>query len=51
MAENDLLADPEELHNLWNEPKCGEIRFALLKTLCDRMAFACDPLPVRRSDF
>lgn len=47
----DLLADPEELHNLWNEPKCGEIRFALLKTLCDRMAFACDPLPVRRSDF
>ncbi|HDZ21375.1 hypothetical protein LCGC14_0431840 [marine sediment metagenome] len=43
----DLQADPAETHNLWNSPAHADIKTAMLKRLCDRMAFTIDPLPAR----
>ncbi|HQZ11890.1 MAG TPA: sulfatase-like hydrolase/transferase [Devosia sp.] len=45
----DLVADPTETTNLWDEPGMLATRCDLLQRLCDRMAFTVDPLPVRRA--
>lgn len=43
----DLTADPSETYNLWHDPAHAEVKMAMLKRLCDRMAFTMDPLPIR----
>ena len=43
----DLNQDPTETHNLWADPGHLPAKAALLKRLCDRMAFPADPLPPR----
>jgi arylsulfatase len=43
----DLEADPDETHNLWDDPQHQSVKVAMLKRLCDRMAWTVDPLPVR----
>lgn len=43
----DLQADPGEHRNLWSDPAMLPVRAQLLQKLCDRLAFAADPLPER----
>jgi arylsulfatase A-like enzyme len=31
----DLQSDPEEVHNLWDDPACAKVRQELLGVLCD----------------
>jgi arylsulfatase len=45
----DLVADPEERVNLWDDPTWLAQKAALLQRLCDRMAFTADPLPLRHA--
>lgn len=45
----DLAADPDELRNLWHDPAHLGTKAELLTQLADRLAFTCDPLPVRTS--
>lgn len=47
----DMTKDPGESKNLWDDAEYFTIRAGLLKKMCDRMAFACDPLPVRQAEF
>ena len=43
----DLRKDPGETHNRWDDPAYRDVRFSMLKTLADRIAWTVDPLPVR----
>jgi arylsulfatase len=43
----DLTSDEREMNNLWDDPAARDVKLALMKRLCDRMAFTVDPLPVR----
>jgi hypothetical protein len=43
----DLVADPHQLCNLWDEPQAAERRAHLLDTLIRLMAQNVDPLPAR----
>jgi len=43
----DLREDPGEIRNLWSDPAAADVKLALLKRLCDRMAETVDPLPRR----
>ena len=43
----DLVNDPGEHVNLWNDREYMEIKMELLTRLTHRMAFTCDPLPER----
>lgn len=45
----DLVNDPGEKINHWNDPAFAAIQGTLLKRLCDRLAWTADPLPVRQS--
>ena len=47
----DLQEDPSETRNLWDDPGHLERKLNMLKRLCDRMAFMCDPLPARLGVF
>ncbi|MCL2478540.1 MAG: sulfatase-like hydrolase/transferase [Treponema sp.] len=47
----DLQNDPNETHNLWDDPAYNAVRFRMLKRLCDRIALTCDPLPPRLADY
>ena len=47
----DMVNDPNETHNLWNHPSYAEVKTKLLKRLCDRIAFTCDPLPIRTAGY
>ncbi|MHC4562270.1 MAG: sulfatase family protein [Planctomycetota bacterium] len=47
----DLRFDPTETNNLWDSPDHAEVKIAMLKRLCDRMAFTIDPLPPRISSW
>ncbi len=47
----DLEEDPTESKNLWADPSRQERKLAMMKRLCDRMAFMCDPLPERLGMF
>lgn len=45
----DLQNDPAETYNQWSDPAYQTKKMALLQRLCDRMAWTCDPLPLRIS--
>jgi arylsulfatase A-like enzyme len=45
----DLQEDPNETLNKWDDPELLPVRAALLKRLCDRMAWTVDPLPERQA--
>lgn len=45
----DLVSDPGETDNLWDQRDRLETRCELMQRLCDRMAFTVDPLPLRRA--
>lgn len=47
----DLLEDPLERHNRWEDPTRLPVKCELLRRLCDRMAWTADPLPPRRGPF
>lgn len=47
----DMELDPQERMNLWDVPEYQEIRFRMMKRLCDRLAYSCDPLPVRTAPY
>jgi arylsulfatase len=47
----DLVEDPGETRNLWDEPAQQARKGELLLRLCNRMAQTVDPLPVRVSDW
>jgi choline-sulfatase len=47
----DLLADPDETHNRWEDPEYGSVKADMLLRLCNRMAWTVDPLPLRRADW
>ena len=44
----DLVADPRERRNLWNDPGTQNIKSDLLLQLCNRMADTVDPCPFAR---
>ena len=39
----DLETDPEEHHNLWDDPEFAELRFRLMQRNFDALAYAVDP--------
>jgi arylsulfatase A-like enzyme len=43
----DLEQDPQETHNLWNQPEAQPLKLEMFQRLCDRMAWTVDPLPPR----
>jgi arylsulfatase len=43
----DLVADPGENRNLWNDPASKDLKIEMLLRLNTRMAHTADPLPVR----
>lgn len=43
----DLRKDPQEFHNLWNDPNARPLKEQMSGTLIERMAETVDPLPVR----
>ena len=43
----DLQYDPNETNNLWSDLAAGDLKTAMLKRVCDRMAWTVDPLPPR----
>ncbi len=45
----DLLLDPSETVNRYDDPEYLAIKARMLGMLCDRMAETCDPLPVRKA--
>lgn len=47
----DLIKDPGEVHNLWNDPASLSIKADMLKLLTDRMAQTIDPLPVTEAGY
>lgn len=47
----DLRTDPDEFHNLWDDPEQVTMKARLLKQCCDAIAFTADPLPPRRGPF
>jgi len=47
----DLVRDPNETRNLWCDPQYFGARLELYQTLCDRMAWTVDPLPVRQGPY
>lgn len=47
----DLEQDPNETHNRWDDAEYQPVKLAMLKRLCDRMAWTADPLPVRQVDW
>ena len=47
----DLQSDPNETHNLWRDPASQDVKMELMQRLCDRMAWTCDPLPIRKAAY
>ncbi|MBT3374770.1 MAG: sulfatase-like hydrolase/transferase [Lentisphaerae bacterium] len=45
----DLVVDPAETSNQWDNPDCLQAKADLLARLADRMAWTADPLPTRES--
>ncbi|NLF38251.1 sulfatase-like hydrolase/transferase [bacterium] len=43
----DVQADPNETRNLWDDLSSANVKMAMMKRACDRMAYTCDPLPER----
>jgi arylsulfatase A-like enzyme len=47
----DMVADPNETYNLWLSAEHESIKNKMIQTLCDRIAFSCDPLPIRQAGY
>ena len=47
----DMENDPEETANLWETLEYEPVKNKMIKRLCDRIAFTCDPLPVREAGY
>jgi arylsulfatase len=47
----DLEQDPQETRNLWYAPDYASVKMELLETLCERMAWTVDPLPLRQARY
>jgi arylsulfatase A-like enzyme len=47
----DLEHDPPETHNRWQDPEYAAVKIDLLETLCERMAWTVDPLPLRQARY
>jgi arylsulfatase len=47
----DLESDPAETVNHWHDPEYRDVQLAMMKRLCDRMAWTVDPLPERENNF
>jgi arylsulfatase A-like enzyme len=47
----DLERDPQETHNLWCAAPYQGVKMELFQSLCDRMAWTVDPLPVRQGPY
>ena len=47
----DLLGDPDETYNRWDDPEYAQAKTDMLVRLCNRMAWTVDPLPVRQADW
>ncbi len=47
----DLVADPLEINNLWQDTRSLALKAELLTRLSHRMAFTVDPLPTRLSEW
>ncbi|HHH76423.1 MAG TPA: DUF4976 domain-containing protein [Phycisphaerae bacterium] len=45
----DLVQDPSETRNLWDDAEAAELKTKMLVRLCNRMAWTVDPLPVRKA--
>jgi len=45
----DLLGDPDETYNRWDDPEYAQIKTDMLVRLCNRMAWTVDPLPARQA--
>lgn len=45
----DLDKDPNETINLWDNDEYKDVKTEMLIRLSDRMAWTCDPLPVRQA--
>jgi arylsulfatase A-like enzyme len=43
----DLVEDPSETLNRWDDPAYRDVKLAMFQRLCDRMAWTVDPLPPR----
>ena len=47
----DLIRDPGETQNRWDDPDCTAVKLDLLRRMCDRMAETADPLPLREAQW
>lgn len=47
----DLVEDPSETRNLWEDRNSFEVKMEMMTRLCHRMAWTADPLPVRHADW
>ena len=45
----DLVNDPDETYNHWDNPEYASIKIDMLTRLSNRMAWTVDPLPARRA--
>jgi arylsulfatase A-like enzyme len=47
----DLVVDPGETQNRWDDDDYAAVKADLLLRMCDRMAETADPLPLREADW
>ena len=47
----DLMIDPHETENLWNNPRYQTTKINMYERLTDRMAWTVDPLPQRQASW
>ncbi len=47
----DLMHDPGEVRNLWDDPSAIEIKAQMLQLLASRMAQTIDPLPITEAGY
>lgn len=47
----DLVTDPGETDNLYDDPAYAERKIALLEAMLNRVAFTVDPMPVREAAY
>ncbi|MCL2639719.1 MAG: sulfatase-like hydrolase/transferase [Phycisphaerales bacterium] len=47
----DLVNDPTETRNLYDDPASQALKTRMLERLCDRMAETVDPLPIRQANW
>ena len=45
----DLVTDPQEIDNRYEDSELQSVKLAMFQRLCDRMAWTADPLPERQA--